>query len=101
MTLLMFSEKDPTEAITYAVDFAAILGIATLTAASVTLSASEGADASVSSMLFGAPSITSTTFVTQRIGLGVSGVTYRVNFNAGTSAGDTVVAAIYLPVSTQ
>lgn len=101
MTILMFSEKDPTEAITYAVDFAKILGIATLSAASVTLSVSEGTDGSSASMLFGGPSVASATFVTQRIGLGVDGVTYRVNFNALTSAGDTVVAAVYLPVNTQ
>lgn len=101
MTILMFSEKDPTEAITYAVDFSRILGIATLTAASVTLSVSEGTDASSASMLSGASSVASSTFVTQRVGLGVDGVTYRINFNAATTAGDTVVAAVYLPVNTQ
>lgn len=101
MSILMFSEKDPTEAITYAADFAKILDGATLSSASVTLTVAEGTDASAASMLFGSPSVSSATFVKQRIGLGVNGVTYRVNFNAQTSAGDTVVAAVYLPVNTQ
>jgi hypothetical protein len=101
MSILMFSEKDPTEAITYAVDFVKLLDGATLSAASVTLTVSEGTDASAASMVFGAPSVSSITFVKQRIGSGVDGVTYRINFNALTSTGDTVVAAVYLPVNTQ
>lgn len=101
MSILMFSEKDPTEVITYAVDFAKVLGAAGLSAASVTITVDEGTDASSASMLFGVPAVASTTFVRQQIGLGVDTVTYRVNFNALTTAGDTVVAAVYLPVNTQ
>lgn len=98
--MLMFSEKDPTEALTYAADFRAILGTSTITATSVAISVYQGTDASAASMLFGT-SATSGGLVTQRIGYGVDGVTYRVEFRATTTTGDTPLGVIYLPVNTQ
>lgn len=100
MSQQQFSEKDPNEAITYSVDFSAILGTQTISATTRYISVYQGTDASSASVLVGASSSTGG-LVLQRLGLGVDGCIYRVVFQALTSGGDTILEATYLPVNTQ
>jgi choline dehydrogenase-like flavoprotein len=100
MTKLMFSEKDPNEAVTYGVDFTNLLGSATISATTRYLTVYQGTDATSASVLSGA-SASSGAVVTQRLAYGVDGCVYRVVFQVLTSAGDTLLEATYLPVNSQ
>ena len=99
MTARIYSEKDPTETITYAVDFSALVASGdSLSTATVAVSVDVGTDASSASLLFGTSTITGA-LVKQLITGGVDGVTYRLNFRATTTASCVYAGVVYLPVN--
>lgn len=100
MAARIYTEKDPTETVKYAVDFTNVLASGeTLSTSTVSISVDAGTDVSASSMLLSASAVTGA-LVTQFIGGGVNGATYRLHFLATTSASATYAGVVYLPVNT-
>ena len=101
MALQMFSEKDPGETASYAMDFSPTLASGeTISSSSVGVSTYSGTDASPSALLSGSSGVTGS-LVQQALTGGSDGVTYRVRFVATTSASRVLVACGYLPVNNQ
>lgn len=100
MTMLMFSEKDPEETDTFAIDFVNRLGGSSITSTSRAITVYQGTDVSSASMLIGV-STSSGNIVSQRISYGVDGNVYRISMHVLTSGGDTLVGVAYLPVNQQ
>ena len=99
MSVELFSEKDPGETLTCAMDFVNILATGeTISAASISISTYAGVDASSSSLLSGAVSISGTQ-IRHNIQGGLDGVTYRLRFVATTNLSKVYVGAGYLPVN--
>jgi hypothetical protein len=98
--MLMFSEKDPDEKVTYGIDFNTILGSQTISGSTRSISVYQGTDSSVASMLIGNASAASG-IVRQQIGFGVDGNIYRLAIQIATSGGDTLIGVAYIPVNTQ
>ena len=95
-----FSPKDPLESMTLSVDFAALLGTATISAAQVSATRHAGAaDASPSAILVGQAQVSGTR-VAQRVAGGVDGCTYLLRYSVTSSTGDTWVEALSLAVET-
>ena len=93
-----FEHKDPSEAIFYGIDFSNLLGTGeTISSATASMRVTQGTDASASSMLSGAPSI-SAGIVKQKIVSGVAGAVYLLGLSIVTSAGQTFVESGALKV---
>ena len=93
-----FSPKDPTEAIYYGIDCAALLGTGeTVSSTTPSIRALTFADASEASMLSGAAVIDGSV-VKQKIIAGLAGNTYRLGFAVVTSLGQTFVEAADIKV---
>lgn len=96
--LPMLDAKDPVEVIALEFDYAAELGVATLTGAPVVaVTAHRGVDADPAAMLYGAPVVEGASVV-QLLRGGLAGVTYKAKCQATLSDGRVLVLSGLLPV---
>lgn len=93
-----FSPKDPSEAIFYGVDFAALLDtVETISSATISIRVTKGTDATPTAMLSGGAVIDGTA-VRQKIIGGVVGAVYQLGFSILTNTGQTFVEASPLQI---
>jgi hypothetical protein len=100
MSCLEYAAKDPVEIINYGASFARLLGVGETIATAVftsTVETSAGVETTPLAMV-GVADISGDPIVRQRISGGTTGFTYRVKVTVTTSASQTLIGYVLLPI---